>query len=142
MVKNGVYVKADTLEELVGKLEGLDGEAALETIAKYNEYCDNGYDPDFMKNAAELSPIKTGPFYGYKYVISPANFLCVTGGLRTNVNMQVCEEDDTPIEGLYNVGIMVGDMYANCYNFAICGHNLSACCNTFPYMLGRDLAKM
>lgn len=142
MVKNGVYVKADTLEELVGQLDGLDGEAALETLAKYNEYCDNGYDPEFLKNAAELAPIKTGPFYGYKYEVNSANFLCVTGGLRTNENMQVCEEDDTPIEGLYNVGIMVGDMYANCYNFAICGHNLSSCCNTFPYMLGRDLANM
>ena len=138
-VEKGTYVKADTLEELVTKLEGLNGEQALKTLKKYNEYCEAGYDPDFLKNAKELAPIKTGPFYGMKYTIGFANFLCVTGGLRTNPEMQVCDENDQPIEGLYNIGIMVGDMYANTYNFAICGHNLSSTCNTFPYLLAERL---
>ena len=73
--------------------------------------------------------------------MGPANFLCVTGGLRTNEKMQVCEEDDTPIEGLYNLGIMAGDSYGNCYNFAICGHNLGMNCITLPYLLGKELAE-
>ena len=27
--------------------------------------------------------------------------------------MEVCDENDQPIPGLFNVGAMVGDMYAN-----------------------------
>jgi len=137
----GTFVMADTLEELLGKLDGLDATEAMKSITRYNALCDAKYDEDFHKDASLLAPIKQGPFFGCKLSMSPSNFLCVTGGLRTNENMQVCEEDDTPIEGLYNIGIMVGDSYANCYNFAICGHNLGMNCNTMAYILGKDLAK-
>ncbi len=137
---NGTYIKADTLEELFAQWDDIDAEQALATMAEYNQYCKDGYDPEFQKDPSELVAIENGPFYGYKYVLNSGNFLCITGGLRTNAEMQVCDADDNPIEGLYNVGIMVGDMYGVCYNFAICGHNLSSTCNTFPYMLGRKLA--
>ena len=139
-VEKGTFVKGDTIDEVLKQLEGLDAAAAKESIARYNELCDAKYDEDFHKDASLLAPIKEGPFYGCKLEMSPANFLCVTGGLRTNEKMQVCDENDDPIEGLYNLGIMVGDSYANCYNFAICGHNLGMNCNTLAYMLGKDLA--
>ncbi|MCR2028266.1 FAD-binding protein [Adlercreutzia muris] len=35
------------------------------------------------------------------------------GGLRTSADMEVCDEDDEPIPGLFNVGCMVGDGCAN-----------------------------
>jgi succinate dehydrogenase/fumarate reductase flavoprotein subunit len=139
-VENKSYVKGDSIEEVLSQLEGIDAEAAKATIERYNGYCDAGIDEEYHKHASYLAPIKTGPFYGCKFTANPANFLCVTGGLRTNDRMQVCDENDSPIPGLYNIGIMVGDMYANCYNFSICGHNLGATCNTFAYMLGRELA--
>ena len=47
---------------------------------------------------------------------------------------------DEPIEGLYEVGTMIGDFYAGAYNFAFQGQNLGACCTTFPYLVGRELA--
>ena len=47
-----------------------------------------------------------------------------------------------PIEGLYNVGIMTGDYYANSYTFVIFGQNLGSTCLVFPYMLGKDLAEL
>lgn len=62
--------------------------------------------------------------------------------MRTNAQMQVCDENDEPIEGLYNIGVMVGDMYASTYSFCICGHNLSSTCTTFPYLLAQDFADM
>ena len=139
-VESGAFVKADTIEELLAQLDGIDAEAAKASIDRYNELCDAGYDEDFHKDPSFLAPIKEGPFYGCKLVMGPSQFLCVTGGLRTNENMQVCDEQDNPIEGLYNVGIMVGDSYGNCYNFAICGHNLGMNCITLPYLLGKDLA--
>jgi hypothetical protein len=140
MVEMGVFVKGETLEETLGLLEGLDAATAAATIERYNSYAESGVDAEYHKNKAYLAPIKTGPFYAHKLVLSPQLLLCVTGGLRTNADMQVLDENDAPIEGLYNVGIMVGDMYGGCYNFSICGHNLGACCNTFPYLLGKALA--
>ena len=138
--ESGSYFKADTLEELLDQMEGLDKEAALESIAKYNEYAKNGLDEEFHVNPELLHPIETGPFYGC--VTSSSTFLCVMGGLRCDENCQVLDTADEPIEGLYEVGTMIGDFYAGAYNFAFQGQNLGACCTTFPYLLGRDLAAM
>lgn len=137
------YTKADTLEELIDILyDGYSDEAkatALESIANYTRYAKNGYDEEFQVNPEVLHPIENGPFYGTKTVGS--TFLAVFGGLRTNDRLQVCEEDDTPIEGLYNVGTMIGDFYSNSYNFVLPGQNLGACCCTLPYILGKRLAE-
>lgn len=139
-VEKGVFVKGDTIDEVISQLDGLDATAAQASVERYNALCDARFDDDFHKDPSLLAPIKEGPFYGCKLEMSPSNFLCVTGGLRTNDKMQVCDENDDPIDGLYNLGIMVGDSYANCYNFAICGHNLGMNCNTLAYLLGKDLA--
>ena len=147
-VESGTYFKADTLEELVAQLPGIDQEAALESIERYNQYAEQGLDEEFHKAPEVLFPIKTGPFYASKTgkgSIAGATvpcFLTVCGGLRTNDKMQVCAEDDTPIEGLYNVGIMTGDFYANSYSFVVFGQNLGSTCLVFPYMLGKDLAEL
>ena len=63
------------------------------------------------------------------------------GGLRTNDNMQVCNEADDPIPGLYNVGTMVGDFYAGYYTFQVEGVNYGATCDTFGYLTGRYIAE-
>lgn len=134
------YYRADTLEELVEQMDGIDQEAALETIRRYNDYAENGVDEEFHVNPEVLYPIATPPFYATKSY--GATFLTVCGGLRTNDKMQVCDEDDRPIEGLYNTGIMTGDFYANSYNFVMPGQNLGAVCGTLSYLLGRDLAQL
>lgn len=131
------YVKADTLEELAEQLE-LDPEKLKAVVARYNELCEKGVDEDFYKNPDYLIPIKEeGPFYAAK---NTATFMTVMGGLRTNSDLQVCDENDDPIPGLFNVGAMIGDMYANTYNFAIPGNSYGINCLTFGYLLGRDLA--
>ena len=135
-----LYWKADTLEELVAKMDGIDQEKALESIKRYNEYAKNGLDEEFHVNPDVLYPIETGPFYATKSV--GATFLTVCGGLRTDDKMRVCDADDQPIEGLYNTGIMTGDFYANSYNFVMPGQNLGAVCGTLSYLLGRDLAEL
>lgn len=137
---NAKWYRADTLEELVEQMEGIDKQQALKTIKQYNEYAEAGLDEQFHVNPEILYPIKTPPFYATK--ITGATFLTVCGGLRTNEKMQVCDESDTPIEGLYNTGIMTGDFYANTYNFVMPGQNLGAVCGTLSYLLGRDLAEL
>lgn len=142
--EQGTYVSGSTVQEVLEALGDIDVDAALETIEQYNQYCQDGYDPEFLKSASELDEIvsESGVYYGYRCEMDATRFLCITGGLRTNDDMQVCDENDEPIEGLYNIGVMVGDMFANCYNFAICGHSLSATCTTFPYLLAQDFANM
>lgn len=139
-VESGAYFKADTIEELLEQLEGINKENALASIERYNKYAAQGYDEEYQVNPDILFPISTPPFYGSK--TNGSTFLCVMGGLRTDENLQICEEDDTPIEGLYCVGTMIGDFFAGTYNFGLPGQNLGACCCTLPYLLGRDLAAM
>lgn len=135
-VEKGSFFKADTLE---GLIEAMNLPAStIDTINHYNELAKAGEDTDFHKDPSLLFPIETGPFYGS----GPGGvLLTVLGGLRTNINMQVCDELDHPIEGLYNVGNMVGDMYAGNYTFEIPGLNLGATCLTFGYLTGRFIAK-
>lgn len=143
-VKSGSYWKADTIEELVDKM-GFKGEArdnAIKSIKDYTKYAEQGRDEEFHVAPSALHPIKTAPFYATRtqFGVNAMTFLCVTGGLRTNECLQVCQDDDTPIDGLFNTGIMVGDYYAGTYNFVMPGQNLGGVCNCLSYVLGKRLA--
>jgi hypothetical protein len=123
---------------------------ALASIARYHQYAVNKRDEEFQVNPELLYPLYQdasittgdekycGPFYMASSGAS--TFLCVTGGLRTDEYLQVCEEDDTPIEGLYNTGTMIGDFFAGAYNFGFPGMNLGGTCLTLSYLLGKELA--
>jgi predicted oxidoreductase len=136
-VKDGTMFKADTVEAVISKL-GLPATTKA-TVDRYNELAQKGVDEDFYKRKARLIPIDTGAFYGASAV--KLTFLTVLGGLRTNVNLQVCDENDQPIPGLYNIGTMVGDYFNNIYNFMVEGNNLGANCVTFGYLTGQAIAK-
>jgi succinate dehydrogenase/fumarate reductase flavoprotein subunit len=133
----GYYATGDTIEEVIEQL-GLPAEETKATVERYNALCEAGVDEDCFKRKDLLIGLTEGPFYG---VTGRApTFLTVMGGLRTNSNMQVCDENDEPIPGLYNLGVMVGDYFANMYTFRIPGNNLGANCMTFGYLTGRDIA--
>ncbi len=137
MAEQGKIVKADTLEEIISAL-GLPRERTFETICRYNQMCVEGRDRDFHKKPEYLQQIREAPFYGAS--LSDRYFFSVMGGPRTNWKMQICDENDEPIPGLYCVGSMVGDMYANCYDFRIPGQNYGAGL-TFGYLTGRRVAE-
>ena len=134
-VADGKLMKADTLPELIEKL-GLPA-STLETIEHYNALCRAGADTDFHKKPEYLQEIREAPFYGGE--LSDIRFFTVLGGPRTDSRLRVCDADDEPIPGLYCVGSMIGDMYANYYNFRIPGQNYGACL-TLGYLTGRRLA--
>lgn len=128
--------KDETLEGLVTAL-GLPLDATLATINRYNELCLNGSDDDFYKDAHKMIGVLDPPFYGCAF---KPGFLTSLGGLRTNLDLQVCDANDVPIPGLFNVGSMIGDFYSGVYTFAMEGMNYGACCITLPWVLGQDLA--
>jgi len=136
-VEKGNLVKADTLEGVLDQL-GLPRDKALKEIDRYNGFCRAGADADFYKKAKYLKEIRETPFYGGS--IGQYRFFSVLGGPRTNHNMQICDENDKPLGGLYAAGTMIGDMFANCYNFRIAGHNYGVCL-TFGYLTGKYISK-
>lgn len=143
-VQEKTYVKGDTIEEVLELLSdqgGIDVSAAQATIEKYNNDVAAGVDTQYHKCTDFLIPIQKGPFYGQYNQLGPAQFLCVLGGLRTSPACEVCDETNTPIEGLYNVGSMMGDTFGTFYNFRVPGQNLGMACITFPYLLGKELAE-
>lgn len=141
-VEAGSFFKADTIEELLSQMKDINQENAAETLSNWNRYCENGYDEEFQDNPAFLHSVSKAPFYGSFVDKTSLGFLTVCGGLRTNDDLQVCDTDDNPIEGLYCTGTMVGDFYSNQYTFTVFGQNLGGICCTLSYLLGRDLAKL
>lgn len=137
-VASGSMVKGDTVEEIIEKLELPD--EALETVRRYNELAAQGSDKDFYKTPEHLHALDQGPFYGQSNN-GMLVFLTVLGGLNTDASMQVCDKDDQPIPGLFNVGTMVGDMFATNYTFMIEGANYGANCLTFGYLTGKYIAE-
>jgi succinate dehydrogenase/fumarate reductase flavoprotein subunit len=134
----GTMMKADTIDELAGKLE-LPVAPLKATIGRYNGFCKNGRDEDYGKRPGLLLPVELPPFYGE--VSKSPWLLCISGGLRTNIKMQVLDKNDQVIPGLYAVGTIVGDVYANIYTFREPGHNLGATCLTFGYIVGKEIAQ-
>lgn len=138
-VESGTYLRADTLEELI-EAAGLP-ESTLDEINRYNEMCEQGSDDDFYKDSDFLFPVKNPPFYCQVMDYNNGQLHTVLGGLRTNSEMQVCDANDDPIPGLYNVGSMVGDFYSGVYTFMIGGLNYGATCITFGYLTGKYIAE-
>jgi succinate dehydrogenase/fumarate reductase flavoprotein subunit len=128
--------KGDSIEELAEKMQ-LPVETVATTVATYNDYCKSGVDEDFHKRPGLLLPVDTPPYYIMR---CQPWFLVATGGIRTTTTMQALDADNKVIEGLYCVGTIVGDMYANCYSTHFPGHNLGGACLTFGYVAAEYIA--
>ena len=138
-VKTGRIIKTNTIEELAEKFD-LDTDTLKATINRYKGFCEKGMDEDFFKRQGLLIPVTDRPSYGHS---SDAPILLVVcGGLRTNIKMQVLNKENQVIPGLYAIGTIVGDMFANYYAFMLSGIKLGATCLTFPYLVGKELAEV
>jgi len=113
-------VEAETLEELVDKLEIDDKIQAMRTLLEYNKAaCDpDDFDPTKKDGLATsgLSPNKTNwalridspPFVAYS---ATGGITFTFGGLKVDENAQVIGTDWRPIDGLYCCGEMVGGLF-------------------------------
>jgi len=123
-IKQVTKVSADTLEDLVAKLDGVDASRALETLKAYNAavQTDIPYNPNVKdgRGTAGLSLPKSnwantlteGPFEAYA-VTCGVTF--TFGGLRITPRAQVLDVDMRPIPGLFTAGEMVGGLFYNNY---------------------------
>lgn len=135
-LEDGTTVRADTVEELAEKI-GVPADALAATVARYNELAEAGVDVDFNKGAENLFPIAKPPFYAS---IGTAKVLVIAGALDVNSNMNVLNKQGEPIEGLYAVGNVMGNFFAN--DYPICCPGLShGRCLTLGSLIGKALAE-
>jgi len=115
------FVEADTLEELVPKLEGVDTKQALNTLKEYNEAVDKSvnFDPTILDgkktNGLALdktnwaNTLDTPPFKAYPVT---CGITFTYGGLKIDEKTgAVLRANNTPIEGLYACGELVGGVF-------------------------------
>jgi succinate dehydrogenase/fumarate reductase flavoprotein subunit len=94
--------KADTLVELALKMQ-IDPKVFMDSIERYNKYCEAGKDQDFDKPATHLKPIRKAPFYAiYGHRFSQ----CTKGlnGIAVSSNFEVLNPKGEAMPGLFAAG--------------------------------------
>jgi fumarate reductase flavoprotein subunit len=112
----GHIFKADTLEELA-RVTGLDADALVETVARYNAAVAGGEEDEvgrtnLCNGVGELQPLDQPPFYAY-----PAKALMTTTycGLTISPDAEVVDVDGDVIRGLYAIGEVTGGFHGAAY---------------------------
>jgi tricarballylate dehydrogenase len=119
-IRQVTRVRADTLEELVAKLDDVDHVRALETIHAYNKaiHTDIPFNPN-VKDGRCAKPlpvpksnwantIDTGPFEAYAIT---CGITFTFGGLRIDMDGRVLNSEEKPIPGLYAAGELIGGLF-------------------------------
>ena len=119
-VKTATKVKANTIEELVKKLKGVNSKKALSTIKKYNSSVSSEikFDPTIKDGKKTIglkinktnwaNKIDTGPYYAYGVT---CGITFTFGGLKVNNQCEVLNRRNKPIKGLFAAGEMVGGIF-------------------------------
>lgn len=101
----GVITSYDTLEEIAEAFD-MPKQDFLDEMEKWNGYVEAGEDPDFGTMIQEASmPTQTPPFYVARLWPKVHHTM---GGLHTNTDTQVIDQDFQPIPGLYAAGEVTG----------------------------------
>jgi tricarballylate dehydrogenase len=119
-IRQVTKVTANTLEELVQKLDGVKADRALETIQSYNAAVrrDVAFNPNVKDGRCTegIAPSKSNwantidepPFEAFA-VTCGVTF--TFGGLRIDTTGNVLDADLQPIPGLYAAGELVGGLF-------------------------------
>ncbi len=113
-VKLGYVYKSDSLEDLAVKA-GIQPDAFIETVEKYNSAAESGIDdPDFGVPNSALAPVLKAPYYAVKtYAVTSFSL----AGLKTDEDCKILNEDGLPIENLYGAGELIcGNIFYGTYS--------------------------
>ena len=116
--ESGRIIAADTIEELVEKINGqtyqgenisMDAATLQATIDAHNSYIENGEDPEFGKDMKDsMVQIGEGPYLALAQWPSVHHTM---GGVSINRNAQVLDAEGNVIEGLYASGEVTGGLH-------------------------------
>src|SRR5499433_3768845 len=113
-------VTASTIEELAGKLEGVNAEQFVKTIAEWNKAVrqDIPFNPNVkdgrrtdglaINKSNWANTVDTPPYEGYAVT---CGITFTFGGLRVNTDCEVLNTDYQPIRGLYAAGELIGGIF-------------------------------
>ncbi len=119
-IKQVTKVTANTLEELVAKLDDVNADAALAEIRAYNKAVrtEIPFNPNVkdgrcttglaVNKSNWANTLDTPPFEAYAVT---CGITFTFGGLRINSDAQVMSTDGEPIPGLYAAGELVGGIF-------------------------------
>jgi 3-oxosteroid 1-dehydrogenase len=146
--ESGALLKAESLEELAGKMN-VSAAELLASVERFNSAAKQGVDPDFdrggnaydryyadpgVKPNPSLRSLDKPPFYAFRMV--PGD-LGTKGGLKTDAQARVLRDDGSKIPGLYAAGnasaSVMGRSYAG--NGATLGPAM-----TFGFIAANDIA--
>jgi len=102
----------------IAKWMGADLKTLKNTIQEYNTYCDRGYDDMFYKDRRYLQPLRTPPYYALK---CHQAFHGTLGGIKINHHMEVLNNEDNPIPGLYAAGSDTAGWEGDTYCYILSG---------------------
>ena len=110
-----VKVTAGSIEELAEKI-GVPAENLAATVEAYNAAVEAGGTDEFGRlydGTKTTYNLAVNKIEGDTYYAVPLHALCVMtlGGITANENMQVLDENGTPIPGLYAAGEVVGGIW-------------------------------
>ena len=119
-IRRVTKVKADTLEELAGRMEEMNGEQLVKTIAEFNAavMTEVPFDPNnkdgrgtrglALPKSNWANTIDEPPYEAYG---TTCGVTFTFGGLRINTSAQVLDTGERPIPGLYAAGELVGGLF-------------------------------
>jgi tricarballylate dehydrogenase len=119
-MKQMTKVSANTLDELADKLDGVNKEQFLKTMAEYNAAVqqDVPFNPSIKDGRGTqglaipksnwANTICDGPFEAYAVT---CGITFTFGGLRISTKAEIIDVEDRPIPGLYGAGELVGGIF-------------------------------
>jgi fumarate reductase flavoprotein subunit len=107
--KGGIMV-ADCWDEIAEWI-GCDPGVLKVTVDEYNTACERGFDSLFFKDRKYLIPLSTQPYYAIKCSVNGAT----VGGIKINERMEVVDQQENPIPGLYAAGVDTGGWETETY---------------------------
>ena len=118
------FVEADTINELIKKMDGVDKTETKKTINQYNNSVDlnTTFDPTILDGKSTkgleieksnwAQKIDKGPFKAFPVT---GGITFTYGGLKVDKKGSVLDIKDNPIKGLFACGELVGGIFFNGY---------------------------
>jgi fumarate reductase flavoprotein subunit len=130
-VARGIIKAADNWAEIAAWI-GAESQTLTDTVARYNNFCQRGFDGDFLKDKQYLLTLINPPFYAIKTI---ATMLDTIGGIIIDEKMRVIDKENKAIPGLYAAGVITSgweseiycsDLSASAFGFAINSGRIAA----------------
>jgi len=119
-IRQVTKVRADTLEDLASKMDGMDADRFVKSIAEYNSAVDRSvpFDPNVKDGRRTIglpvdktnwaNTIDEPPFEAYQVT---CGITFTFGGLRVTPDTEVLDTDGRKIPGLFACGELVGGLF-------------------------------